>query len=93
MKCVIMFNRNIFISNLDKLTDHLICWVEKILNAAARIIYFYGYFPYHSRGIRWRGEKKKKPGVLMVGQDKSFKKGEIERRGMWRISLSSLSFH
>lgn len=89
MKCVIMSNRNIFISNLDKLTDHLICWVEKILNAAARIIYFYGF----KRGIRWRGSKREKPGVLMVGQDKSFKKGEIERRGMWRISLSSLSFH
>lgn len=60
MKCVIMSNRNIFISNLDKLTDHLICWVEKILNAAARIIYFYGYFLYSSREVLGGGGQKEK---------------------------------
>lgn len=95
MKCVIMSNRNIFISNLDKLTNHLICWVEKILNAAARShhLLLRVFSVQFKRGIRWRGSKREKPGVLMVGQDKSFKKVEIERRGMWRISLGSLSFH
>lgn len=51
MKCVIMFNRNIFIFNLDKLIDYLICWVEKILNVVVRIIYFYGYFLYSLREV------------------------------------------